>query len=531
MDLEQRLKQLESYQDWQGVVESLEQGISSAQDAPTKAGLHLRLGRVLHRHFLQGVRALKHFQDAYKQNSALTEALAEARNIYWELGKLNMVQKLLELQLKGASDNATKKALHRELGDVLVDLGDYDRATESYAKALQSSDGAPGEIPELLQDVQLGADDWQDRMGELLRRAHAAETTAEKSAIFLRAARIVRRFAPDDAEGILGMAYAADPKNSAVAATYEGLLAESQRSEKILETQREALKATSDAGEKASAAYQFGARWALRHQNVEVGTQLIEEALRLDPTREEAFTFLRDTWGTKGGDWDRVVRLADELSDRSNLGEKAGYLLAQAGLLTWKERGDLIRARRFFERLARLQPANPALTAFEAQIGESLAATDAAPAKAPEPAAPPSEPTPAPVSVPLPEPVPMVTSVPESSPPPPPAPAPIAQKEPEHVPASAGVVAELREKAAQQEAAKRYHEYVKTLIALGDAVGDSGGAAQYYLQGCRPLREQVLESGRGGARVREGAGRRPRGIRRRSATCARCTRSAATGRS
>ena len=96
MDLEQRLTQLEGFHDWHGVIEALEQGISSAQDATTKASLHLRLGRVLHNHFLQGVRALKHFQDAYKLNSALTEALAEARTIYWELGKLNMVQKLLE---------------------------------------------------------------------------------------------------------------------------------------------------------------------------------------------------------------------------------------------------------------------------------------------------------------------------------------------------------------------------------------------------------------------------------------------------
>ncbi|HVJ15464.1 MAG TPA: hypothetical protein VM686_08485, partial [Polyangiaceae bacterium] len=111
MDLEQRLSQLEGYHDWHGVIEALEQGISSAQDATVKAGLHLRLGRVLHNHFLQGVRALKHFQDAYKLNSALTEALAEARTIYWELGKLNMVQKLLELQLKSASDNPTKRAL------------------------------------------------------------------------------------------------------------------------------------------------------------------------------------------------------------------------------------------------------------------------------------------------------------------------------------------------------------------------------------------------------------------------------------
>ena len=52
-----------------------------------------------------GVKALKHFQDAYKQNPALVEALAEARAVYWDLGKLNMVQKLLELQLKAAPES------------------------------------------------------------------------------------------------------------------------------------------------------------------------------------------------------------------------------------------------------------------------------------------------------------------------------------------------------------------------------------------------------------------------------------------
>ena len=44
---------------------------------------------------MQGVKALKHFQDAFKLNAALLDALAEARQVYWELGKLNMVQKLL----------------------------------------------------------------------------------------------------------------------------------------------------------------------------------------------------------------------------------------------------------------------------------------------------------------------------------------------------------------------------------------------------------------------------------------------------
>ena len=48
MDLEQRLKQLESHHDWHGIVEALEQGLGSAQDATLKADIHLRLGRVLH---------------------------------------------------------------------------------------------------------------------------------------------------------------------------------------------------------------------------------------------------------------------------------------------------------------------------------------------------------------------------------------------------------------------------------------------------------------------------------------------------
>ena len=147
MDLEQRLNHLESHHDWQGLTEALEQSIVSSEDASVKADLHLRLGRLLHTRFLQGVKALKHFQDAYKLNPALVEALAEARLIYWELGKLNMVQKLLELQLKNTEDPTVVGALYRELGDVHCDLGDYERAADAYAHAL-SCGATPVKQPE-----------------------------------------------------------------------------------------------------------------------------------------------------------------------------------------------------------------------------------------------------------------------------------------------------------------------------------------------------------------------------------------------
>src|SRR6476619_4461547 len=106
MNLDERLSLLERNHDWSGLQETLEQGIAGTDNPAVQAEYHLQLGRLLRERFLQGVKALKHFQDAFKLNSALVDALAEAREIYWELGKLNMVQKLLELQIKGSSGDA-----------------------------------------------------------------------------------------------------------------------------------------------------------------------------------------------------------------------------------------------------------------------------------------------------------------------------------------------------------------------------------------------------------------------------------------
>src|SRR4029453_13876839 len=79
MDLQERLQQLENVRDWQGLVEELEKGIQSSNANEAKAVFHLRLGQVLEAKFLAGVKALKHFQDAYKLNPALAESLEAAR--------------------------------------------------------------------------------------------------------------------------------------------------------------------------------------------------------------------------------------------------------------------------------------------------------------------------------------------------------------------------------------------------------------------------------------------------------------------
>jgi tetratricopeptide (TPR) repeat protein len=507
MDLEERLSYLENVRDWQSLVDELEKGIASSAANASKAQFHLKLGRVLETKFLSGVKALKHFQDAYKLNPALTDSLEAARNVYWNLGKLNMVQKLLELELKASADGPRTSSLLLELGDVLSDQGEWEKATATYARSLGLSGGNNAEASGCLADLQLDAKTWQEHIATLLRQANETSQPAAKGRLLLRCARVARRFAPDEAEGILARAYAADASSKEAAALYEALLSEQGRLDALEQAQRAILQQTADRRERGALALTFGTRWVLRHQNVEVGSRFLEEALKLDPDSEGAFFFLREAYGKKGGDWDRVLTLAEEAATRAEDGNTT-FLLAQAGTIAWRQLGNLIRARLSFERLSAVAPEHPQLRAFEAQIGETL--KPAAPPRATDtvagvpvaaPVADVQTPRAPPVSAPA---LPSLEAEAETVTAPPPAPAaepsivfarvddsprvsatvglaPTTPPPPAEVPAvDAAKVAELRQLADKQEAAKRYNEYVKTLLQLAALVPDRSEKVALY---------------------------------------------------
>ena len=521
MDLAERLNHLEAFHDWQGLAEELERGIASETDAATKASYHLKLGRVLEDKFLHAVRALKHFQDAYKLNPQLIGALRQARAIYWNLGKVNMVQKLLDLELKSTQTHPAATELLIELGDVLCDAGDYEKAASAYARALGVSSGASEDARACLGDVQVEEGTWHAHTTALLEQVEADEAAppSARARAYMRAARIAKRFSPADVEGLLARAYELDPRDKEAAALFEQMLMEEERSQAILETQRRVLDALGGTA-RAEMAFRYGIRWATRHQNTELGAQLFEEALAHDPGNEGAFTYLRDLWGGKLGEWERVAKLAEKTAG----GDASLFMVAQAGLVLWRNVGDLMRARVWFERLAALAPDHPNLLAFETQIGEKLAPITSAvvadtpvdagaearlaiarggaplvepPASVPPAAVAPSVP-PAPVAPSVP-PVPATPSVPPmaatpSVPPTAAAPsiapaASIPAAEPEQskpapapiAPAKPSVnIDDLLAKAQKQEQAKRYNEYVKTLIELAEAVDEPAEKIEYY---------------------------------------------------
>ena len=540
MDLQDRLKQLEIVRDWQGLVEELEKGIQTQSANEAKASFHLRLGQVLEQKFLAGVKALKHFQDAYKLNPALGESLEAARSVYWALGKLNMAQKLLELELRTQKDGPQASALLLELGDVLCDLGDYDKATSTYARALATSNGQNAEARACLEDVQAESGSWQTHVSQLTRSAASETDPAAKSRYHLRAARITRRFAPDDVLDMLEQAYSADPTSKQAAALYEGMMGEGGKLDQLEQVQSKILAAEPNKKHRAKLAHIFGTRWVSRHQNVDTGAKFLEESIKLDPENEGAFHYLRDAYGRKGGDWDRVLTLAEEAVTHSrengngNSGDSraTSFLLAQAGTIAWRQLGNLIRARTVFERLSQLEPQHPMLLAFEAQIGEQLSGAPPALTAIPAPGTiPPAARTPdtsRPPEVQDTSPPPrdyegarastvdahergqqeVDDEAPTQMPPanhdspdllamqqvavPTPAAPPVVQSTPPMngatgtgtvappADASPDRIAELRALADKQEANKRYNEYVKTLLQLATIVPDASEQVELY---------------------------------------------------
>ncbi len=541
MELEERLTYLETVRDWPSLVEELEKGIASSSAGPSKAQFHLKLGRVLETKFLAGVKALKHFQDAYKLNPALVESLEAARSVYWDLAKLNMVQKLLELELKAVADGPQAGDLLLELGDVLSDQGEWEKAAAAYARGVGTKGRRSAEACACLEDVQLGPAKWQEYVAALLRSANQEGVPAAKSRLFLRAARVARRFAPQEADGMLSRAYAAQPTDRQIAALYEGPPGDQARADALESEQRRALEQASDRKARARLALVFGTRWVLRHQNLEIGARFLEEALKLDPDNEGAFFFLREAYGKKGGDWDRVLTIAEEASIHAEDGDSS-FLLAQAGTIAWRQLGNLIRARLSFEKLSAVAPEHPQLRAFEAQIGESVkpagsrenggsmenaagvvatlrerrerasgppaadVVTPRAPAvveapapqpvtpappsaavarQAPAPAVPVVVAPPTPVSAPAPivappaPPTPVAVAAPPLAPAPPAA-AVVPPPSPPSGPGDAGKIAELRQTADKQETAKRYNDYVRTLLQLAGLVPDPAEKVSLY---------------------------------------------------
>src|SRR5262245_14042210 len=123
MELTQRIKQrLREVEDWNAVVEELTAEAEATEDKAEQSKPFFELARACEGFFLDKARAMDCYQRAFKLDQRNLSALRHARQIYQEMAHLQMVTKLMGLELKLNQDPAMLPALNYDLGRALLNM-------------------------------------------------------------------------------------------------------------------------------------------------------------------------------------------------------------------------------------------------------------------------------------------------------------------------------------------------------------------------------------------------------------------------
>lgn len=266
----------------------LQRAITATSDAGARGLLHLRLGRLLERDLLRRMEALREYQRAFRWNPGAVEAVARARAIYRDMGKLPVVAQLLEIELQHVTNAADGVALLTALAEILAELGEVDKARACLVRSLEIDPTHTG-TTEALDDLD-PPEGWESRVRGLADVAGTVLSSDPSSAarLLVRAARIALRHGGTQAERLLGHAAQVDPLTDEATLPLEDLFASQERFDEIADLHWARLAQTPDAAHAAELCQRFAARWILRFGTPARAIPFLERALALRPDLGDA---------------------------------------------------------------------------------------------------------------------------------------------------------------------------------------------------------------------------------------------------
>ncbi|MDQ1349499.1 MAG: hypothetical protein QG573_2880, partial [Acidobacteriota bacterium] len=342
---------------WKQEIQAAEARADAASTPESVCASQLEVARLWEGRFLQKAEAIVHFQHAYKAEPKSREALANARRIYWEMGRLPTVEKLAAIELALAAGPPERLALLRELADVRLLLGQNEQLREACTAALAIDEGAAWAAA-LVADLD-AEDDWAARAGEL---AGKRESGTDADAL-LRAAVMHWRVGGDMLAVIefLKSAVKAAPRHRSASLLLERLIVEEFGEEELLAWHAEFLPAVPPAA-RAAVLFDLGLRWLLQRQNGERALPFLDQAFRSDPTIPGLLGFLCDTHA-EGGDTGALADLVEAGLEKARDATRV-QLLEIAGELWWTVLADPDHAVRYFRELLSLAPDSEAAKRF-----------------------------------------------------------------------------------------------------------------------------------------------------------------------
>jgi tetratricopeptide (TPR) repeat protein len=335
------------------------------------------------------------YQTAVKRDRENLFALQQARTIYQHMANLEMVIKLMALELRANRDPNRAPALNYAYGRALLNMRQVDNA-RPYLEAAASADGRNQEFQDRFQETLYDRGNWQfalqniyNQLIALTGQADPLAATAEGaghtlSTLYLRAARILQQEAPDDQRllPLLFKALEADPLNDEAGYIAETLLAAGNHLQHIQKLQDRRVALVQDLPRKVALLRQFALVWQVRLNNGDMASYFYRQALEYAYTLGEAT--LKDE---DGGDWHvgafyLLKKTAERTGNAEGLVElgarglqvitdprDAALVALTSGEIAWKLRNDVETARSLFGWAANVASDNPVIREFTAQHG------------------------------------------------------------------------------------------------------------------------------------------------------------------
>ena len=380
---DQVAKRLRNARIWGGLLEELEKEIERIEGKENRAAALFELGELCEEFFLRKDRAMAHYQQAFKQNPQQPRALTRARQIYREMGNLEMVATLLGLEMKVSGDADRKKEAERLLGETLLDAREREKARPHLEGASRNWPG-DADIADALAATNYDREDWLSEAERLMgaARARQAGDPAMAARMWFRAARIFHIEAKTDPqfEECLRGVISLSPQHEMANFLLEKILAEQSRFDEIVALEEKRIDSLGDVQSKIDLSKRIGNMWLLRWKDKERAVRFYGRALTLTyrgtvdagkafPGHLAAFNVLREVHGAKG-DWAPLLNYA-ELGGFAPMSDAdRAALMLQAGRMVWREMNDAATAKGFFAEVARVFPENEELAAYVAEFGD-----------------------------------------------------------------------------------------------------------------------------------------------------------------
>ena len=240
-------------------------------------------------------------------------ALADTRKNLRERGRLDVVARLLDVEIGAVSEPSRRADLLLEKGLLLEDeLLDEPAAVECLRQVLTLRPGDET-ATETLQQIGLVRENWEKFAGKYLDEAKVSTDRQLTTSLYLSAAEIYARHRPGGAEveQYLHRALEVDPRNRKAAMHLERLLRAGGRWAELGHLLESRVESASSREERIAALLGLHEVYRDHLDQPDRATEQIKKVIAIDPAQPQALRLLADAYAGRrelDRSWSRCTR-------------------------------------------------------------------------------------------------------------------------------------------------------------------------------------------------------------------------------